>query len=555
MPIDFLSLLASAAMRALGLGVIAFAGMLLFRVRSSAARHAVWMAVLAGMLLQIPLAMILPAVPLRFLPAPKQTPVMESSSPVSVRVTQSLTPASRIPTQGRTMSPREALTAVYFAISILQLLRMALGYRGLRRILRKAVPIPSLGSGIFESASFVVPGSVGGFRPRILLPRAWRDWDGLKLRAVLAHERAHIRRHDWLTRVASQVNVCVFWFHPLAWWIERELARLAEEACDDVALSEIDDQEEYAAALVDIAREAATGGGVLNLGVIHMAKDPNVASDSNVARRVDRILNGRLPLPKPLGRIAWLTLLVCGLPVIYLSAAVKLSSANRGSAVQERAPAMMPEQKPPMTLQAQAAPNPPGRPAPPLNPSPQEDWPVAMCILIDNSGSMTGMQAEVKAAALAFVQTSKPRDEVCIVDFNDEAFLDLNFTSDIRKMEGAIGNYESRGGKAMRDAIGMSLDHIERKAASERKVLVLVTEGYDTSSSVTQEQLLTSVRSSGVPVYVIGLLSEKYPHRAEAARLALGQLADASHGLVYYPKDVAEVESISAAIARSIRKQ
>jgi VWFA-related protein len=441
----------------------------------------------------------------------------------------------------------------------------------LRRILRDAKPIPSLGPGIFESVLFVVPGSVGCVRARILLPRAWRDWDAVKLRAVLAHERAHIRRWDWLIRVASHVNVCIFWFHPLAWWMEREIARLAEEACDDVALSELDDREEYAATLVDMARAAAAGGDgrLLNWGVISMARD------SNVIRRVNRILDARLQVPKPLGRHAWVTLFACSLPVIYLSAAVKLAKlapANRDSTVLERTAvparpaeearqALLQEQKSPeqARLIAQAAPNQPRGPGPPPTPMPREDPPITMCILIDNSGSMFNKREGVKAAALALVKASKPRDEVCIVDFNDEAINGLphgeDFTSDIREMEEALTHIESRGGKAMRDAVRMSIDHVQQTAHSDRKVIVLVTEGNDTASAVSREQLLSEVRNSGVRVYCIGLVSEDDPRQAGAAKLALGQLAAASGGLDYYPRDLAEVESIAPEIAIEVRKR
>ena len=114
-----------------------------------------------------------------------------------------------------------------------------------------------------------------------------------------------------------------FWFHPLAWWIDRELARLAEEACDDVAVSKTKDKEEYAATLVDIARTAAANGGVLSWPVISMA------TDSNLARRVDRILTRSFQVPKPFGRSAWVTLFVSSVPVIYLSAAVSLAPARR----------------------------------------------------------------------------------------------------------------------------------------------------------------------------------------------------------------------------------
>ncbi len=112
-----------------------------------------------------------------------------------------------------------------------------------------------------------------------------------------------------------------------------------------------------------------------------------------------------------------------------------------------------------------------------------------MCILIDSSGSMWGKRAGVKAAALALIKASKPRDEVCIVDFNDEVFNGLphgeDFTSDITEMEETLSHIEARGGKAMRDAIRMAIDQLEHTAHNNRKVLALVTEGNDSASTVT----------------------------------------------------------------------
>ena len=571
MSIDLVPQLVSAAIRAFGLGVVTFVGLSLFHIRSSAARHSTWTVVLAGMLLQIPLGLVVPTIPLKALPALPAS-IQHSVQPramelarISALVAQTISPASHTRTEPkRSWVPSSGtVAALYLVISMLLFVRMALGSWSLRRILRDAKPIPDLGPGIYELVSFVVPGSVGCFRARILLPRPWRDWDTLKLRAVLAHERAHIRRRDWLVRVASHINVCIFWFHPLAWWMERELARLAEEVCDDAAVYEMDDREEYAATLVDIARAAAADGGVANWRVSSMAKD------SNVIRRVNRILSQRVQIPKPIGRLAWVILVACSLPVIYLSAAVKLAPADRESTVTEHAaipvrPAagarqpFLPEQKPPMTLIAQAAPKQPLVPAPPITPPRREDPPITMCILIDNSGSMRDKRAAVKVAALALVQASKPGDEVCVVDFNDEVYYDLphgeDFTSDIKEMEEALTRIDSRGGKAMRNAVRMAIDHVGQTAHSYRRVLVLVTEGYDTASSVTQEQLLGIVRNSGVRIYGIGLVSEDDPRRAGAAKLALGQLAEASGGLAYYPGDLAEVESISPEIANQIRK-
>jgi len=183
-----------------------------------------------------------------------------------------------------------------------------------------------------------------------------------------------------------------------------------------------------------------------------------------------------------------------------------------------------------------------------------------MCILIDNSGSMRDKRAGVVAASLALVEASKPGDQVGIVDFNDEAFNGLpygrDFTSNLAEMEEALAHIDSRGGSAMRDAVRMAIDQVEQKASHNRKVLVLITDGNDTVSKVTQEELLAQIKNSGVRVYCIGLLSEAdHPRQAGAAKLALGQLAEASGGLDYYPKDLAEVERISAVIANEVRKQ
>ena len=181
-----------------------------------------------------------------------------------------------------------------------------------------------------------------------------------------------------------------------------------------------------------------------------------------------------------------------------------------------------------------------------------------MCILIDNSGSMSDKRAGVVAASLALVRASKAHDEVGIVDFNDEVLNGLpggeDFTRDIKEMEEALTHIDSRGGSAMRDAVRTSIDQVEQTAHNDRKIVVLVTDGNDTSSTVTQEQLVGKVKNSGVRVYSIGLLNEADPGH-DAARLALEQLAEASGGRAYYPKDLAELGSISQEIANGVRTQ
>ena len=159
----------------------------------------------------------------------------------------------------------------------------------------------------------------------------------------------------------------------------------------------------------------------------------------------------------------------------------------------------------------------------------REDVPVSMGLIIDNSGSMRDKRAKVEAAALALVKDSNPDDEVFIVNFNDEAFLDnphgKAFTNDIKEMEEALTRIDSRGGTAMRDAIRMSIDHLKEKAHKDKKVLVVVTDGNDNASVVSLENLVKASQQSEVLIYGVGLLGEEERREAQRAQRALKALA------------------------------
>jgi VWFA-related protein len=178
--------------------------------------------------------------------------------------------------------------------------------------------------------------------------------------------------------------------------------------------------------------------------------------------------------------------------------------------------------------------------------------PIKMCILIDNSGGMRNKRNDARVAALTVVEASRPGDKVCILNFNDEVSSglphDKDFTSDVKEMEQSLSQIDARGGKALRDAVAKSLDRLAESPGNERRVLVLIAGGSDNSSTITQDQLLARVKTSGVNIYAIGLWSED----GAAARLALSQLAKASGGLDYYAGDIAEVQKVSAGIADAV---
>ena len=185
----------------------------------------------------------------------------------------------------------------------------------------------------------------------------------------------------------------------------------------------------------------------------------------------------------------------------------------------------------------------------------REDVPVSMGLIIDNSGSMRDKRQKVESAALALVKDSNPQDEVFIVNFNDEAYLDTDFTSDIKEMQQGLTKIDSRGGTAMRDAIRMSIDHLKEKAKKDKKVLLVVTDGNDNASQVNLENLVKASQDSETLIYAIGLLSEEERREATRAKRALISLTEATGGQVFFPKEATEVERIAHQVARDLRNQ
>ncbi len=183
----------------------------------------------------------------------------------------------------------------------------------------------------------------------------------------------------------------------------------------------------------------------------------------------------------------------------------------------------------------------------------KEDIPVSMCIVIDNSGSMREKREKVNKAALNLVRASNPQDEVCVVNFNDEFYLDQPFTSRINLLKEALEKVEARGGTALYDAMVATADEMKRHARLQKKVLFVVTDGEDNASRESLEQTVRALQvENGPTVYAIGLLGEERAHRA---RRALQTVATATGGLAFLPKTLAEVDEISSTVAHDIRSQ
>jgi len=173
------------------------------------------------------------------------------------------------------------------------------------------------------SASCVVPVTVGFLHPRIILPESSREWPRAQLDAVLAHEGEHIRRRDPLFQWLALLNRALFWFHPLAWWLERKLSGLAEEACDAAVLARGCDAREYSEYLLDLARSMQRAG--TRIDAVGMAM-PGIG----LKHRIRQILSG-IPAPRISRPRMACTVAVCA-AAAGIFAAGKLVHAQQGLA-------------------------------------------------------------------------------------------------------------------------------------------------------------------------------------------------------------------------------
>ncbi len=185
----------------------------------------------------------------------------------------------------------------------------------------------------------------------------------------------------------------------------------------------------------------------------------------------------------------------------------------------------------------------------------QEDVPVSLGLIVDNSASMTSKRDRVASAALAMVKASNPGDEVFIINFNEHAVLVKEFTSNIRELENALRQIDAAGETAMRDALLLGIEHLRHHGQRDKKVLLVVTDGEDNSSSETQAHLVRVAQDNAVIVYAVGLLGAEEPASAARARKQLEELTEQTGGRAWFPSGVGEIANITPEIAHEIRNQ
>lgn len=187
--------------------------------------------------------------------------------------------------------------------------------------------------------------------------------------------------------------------------------------------------------------------------------------------------------------------------------------------------------------------------------------PIALAMLIDTSASMDEKLATAQEAAIGFSQRLRPEDLVEIVDFDSRVNILQTFTNDAVKLEQAIQQTSAGGSTSLYNAIYISLRELSkaplRRADVRREAIIVLSDGEDTSSLVTFDEVLEQAKRSETAIYSIGLQSDDSRSRVgfREADFVLRQLAQETGGRAFFPNEVDELPKIYQEISDELSSQ
>ena len=362
---SLLASLATAAVRTLLLGGAAALGLAAFRVKSTSVGLFTWTAVLYAALAMPLLEQMLPPLAL---PAPvflqhgtkqrvsEKVEVLQATRVASVDLNSApappITPATVSPVSGKQfewLKIRWELVAsgIYFAAALSLLARLLVGLAFARRLRRASQAISEVGitarlathartNGLSltphaaECTFISVPVTMGVFHPMVFLPTSWREWDETKLNAVIAHEVSHVARRDTLTQRLSFLHCIIFWFSPMAWWLNRHLADLMEQASDEAALAGGVDRKAYARTLLGFFEAVQAAPGRVWWQGVSMAAAGR--AERRAEERVEKILVWK-GVAMRLKKSMVVAVILFAVPVVYLTASARPAGRDGDSSV------------------------------------------------------------------------------------------------------------------------------------------------------------------------------------------------------------------------------
>lgn len=189
----------------------------------------------------------------------------------------------------------------------------------------------------------------------------------------------------------------------------------------------------------------------------------------------------------------------------------------------------------------------------------KEDLPLRLVILLDTSSSMRIKMEMAKEAAIEFVRSLKPEDQFKVIEFDDRVLTLVDFTSDLDQVESAIGGAVADGATALYNAVYISLQSLSRRRkVDERQAVVVLSDGNDTGSLVTFEDVLELARKTDVTIYTIflrGAEKDLKKNKYFQAKYVLERLAAESGGSAFSPEHIKDLSGVYSDIASELKNQ
>ena len=195
--------------------------------------------------------------------------------------------------------------------------------------------------------------------------------------------------------------------------------------------------------------------------------------------------------------------------------------------------------------------------------------PMDLILLIDTSSSMRDKMNVVHEAAVGFLKSMKENDRGAVVAFNDKVEVLQTLTSDGAALETAIRGTTAKGSTSLHNALYIALKQFGRSAAADtevrRQAIAVLSDGEDTSSLISFDDVMALARKTGVSIYTIGLHSRYAPPSRNAppvtpryfstADFAMKSLAQETGAQAFFPLEVSELKGIYASIAQELASQ
>ncbi len=188
----------------------------------------------------------------------------------------------------------------------------------------------------------------------------------------------------------------------------------------------------------------------------------------------------------------------------------------------------------------------------------REDLPIRMVLLVDTSASMDEKMTFAQEAAVNFVAQMKDDDLTEVVEFGSKAHVLQPFTADIDKLRRAIRMTQAGGTTSLYNALYIALKNLTRRRQDiRRQAIVVLSDGEDTSSLVTFEQVMELTKDTDVTIYTISLRRQgsKRSRAFSEAEHVLKKLAEETGGQWFFPEEIGELASVYGRIAAELKSQ